>query len=151
MELHVTNGLEGVVQLIWIDRNGQPVSYGTIDPGAKKIQHTFAGHVWLLRSEDETALAACEAVDGTNEIVVNEARLEVMLKRRQNQSSRRDRRARDRNTNPPSPDGEYSVFVEDHNLWRKSVNDATAEPQQLSFDGTVENTFQKDASRRRLV
>ena len=151
VELHVTNELTMAAQLIWIDRSGQPVSYGTIAPGELKVQHTFAGHVWLLQSEDETALAAFEAVDGTNEIVVDEARLEAMAKRQQTQSSRRDRRSRDQNTNPPSPNGEYSVFVQDHNLWRKSATDSTDEAQQLTFDGTIENTFQKDASRGRLV
>ncbi|MDG1897534.1 MAG: prolyl oligopeptidase family serine peptidase, partial [Fuerstiella sp.] len=151
VELHVTNGLDSVIQLIWMGRDGQPVSYGTIDSGAKKIQHTFAGHVWLLKSADDTSLAAFEAVDGPNEIVVNAAGLQAMTERQNSQSSRRNRRPRDRDTNPPSPNGEHLAFVKYHDLWRMSAGDSTAEPQQLSLDGTVENTFQKDVSRRRLV
>jgi len=150
VELKVTNEMGAVVRLVWIDRDGQSVSYGSIDPGAKKIQHTFAGHVWLLKSEDDTSLAAFEAVDGLNEIVVDAASLKAMTERRMNRPSRRDRRTRDRNTNPPSPNGQYSAFVQNHNLWRKTFGDSSDRPQQLSTDGTVDNTFRKYGSLAQL-
>ncbi len=151
VELDITNELKTVVHLIWIDRSGQPQSYGTIAAGVSKTQHTFVGHVWLLKSADDTALAAFEAVDGLNQIHINEASLKAITQRRPSPPRRSGRRPMDKTRNSTSPNGEHSVFVKDHDAWRRTTGDSAAEPQQLSFDGTIENTFQKDASRARLV
>ncbi|MCP4510576.1 MAG: hypothetical protein GY826_29720, partial [Fuerstiella sp.] len=150
VELTVTNELNTVVHLIWIDRSSQPQSYGTIAPGATKTQHTFAGHVWLLKSADDTAVAAFEAVDGQNDIVVSKAALKAMTQQQQVRPSRRQQRPENNSRNATSPNKESSVFVRDHNVWRQDLSGSPAKPQQLSSDGTVENTFQKNASRGRV-
>jgi dipeptidyl aminopeptidase/acylaminoacyl peptidase len=46
-EIVLVNALDRPVRLFWVDPDGRPRAYGTLDPGAEKRQHTFAGHVWL--------------------------------------------------------------------------------------------------------
>ena len=149
VELVITNELKSAVKLVWMGRDGAPVSYGTIAAGGKKVQHTFAGHVWLLQSEDEKPMAAFESFDGPNEIIINDETLAATKKTQP--PKRRPRRDDRRNGNNQggSPDRKFTAFVKDYNLWLSS--DKGEEPRQLSDDATSENTFHKDASRARLV
>jgi hypothetical protein len=46
------NRLSETVRLFWVDAGGAHVPYGVIAAGEKHVQHTFAGHVWLVTSTD---------------------------------------------------------------------------------------------------
>lgn len=152
-ELEIHNQLAESVKLIWMDRSGEPQGYGSIPAGGTKTQHTFVGHVWLLQSADGKPLAAFEAVDGPNLIRVS---VETLAGVRQPSPAKRPgskRQSQNRDdARPVSPDGRWSAWVNDHNLWlRSSSDDNEAEPVQLSDDGTLEDSFHKDVSRRRMV
>ncbi|MCO6459388.1 MAG: hypothetical protein J5I93_29100, partial [Pirellulaceae bacterium] len=42
------------VRLFWIDAQGERKQYATLGPKEQHRQHTYAGHVWLVLSEDGT-------------------------------------------------------------------------------------------------
>lgn len=46
------------VALFWLDTEGQRHEYGTIQPGARRTQHTYAGHAWLVTGKDDKLLGA---------------------------------------------------------------------------------------------
>jgi hypothetical protein len=59
----IPNDSETTYELIWIDFQGKPKSYGFIKPHEVHTQKTFVGHVWLLTDEHgqcTTAFAATE-------------------------------------------------------------------------------------------
>jgi len=45
------------VTLYWIDSAGARHKYGTVPPGGRTSQGTFAGHVWLAAGPDDKAIA----------------------------------------------------------------------------------------------
>ncbi|MBE3070028.1 MAG: hypothetical protein IMZ66_07310 [Planctomycetes bacterium] len=45
------------VQLFWLDDQGKRRPYGTLDPGERRDQQTFATHVWLAADPDGRGLA----------------------------------------------------------------------------------------------
>lgn len=48
----VTNTSSETLNLYWIDQSGKLVSYGSIPPGATRMQDTSSTHVWELASDD---------------------------------------------------------------------------------------------------
>ena len=40
------------VQLMWINYDGEPISYGTIPSGGTHVQGTFVTHPWALQGGD---------------------------------------------------------------------------------------------------
>ncbi len=65
-EAHLTfqNRLDTPAQLVWIDRQGRRVPYGSIAPGASRRQHTFAGHAWLALDPSGDVIAGWVAEPG---------------------------------------------------------------------------------------
>lgn len=151
VELTLVNQLTADVELVWIDREGQPVSYGTMKAKSTRTQHTFVGHVWLLQSPEKKPLAAFEASDVNNEIVVSEQALKAIERPRPDRpSSGRNRRRA--TTTSTSPDGQWKAFGRDHNLWLEPTgNQKDSSEFALTRDGTPQNTFHKDASRARMI
>ncbi len=81
VELQITNELDSPVQLIWIDRNRRPVSYGSIASRGVRAQHTYVGHVWLLQSAKGAPLAAFEATADDVEIILDNESLAAVKNR----------------------------------------------------------------------
>lgn len=50
--VHFTNNHKVPIELFWIDRTGQPKSYGVIAPGNRQSQQTRPGAVWMIQSQD---------------------------------------------------------------------------------------------------
>jgi subtilisin family serine protease len=48
----VTNTSNETLNLYWVDRAGKLVAYGSIPPGATRMQDTSSTHVWELASDD---------------------------------------------------------------------------------------------------
>jgi hypothetical protein len=44
------------VDLFWADYQCKELDYGTIGPGASRLQQTYVGHVWRLRDTETGAL-----------------------------------------------------------------------------------------------
>ncbi len=155
VEFKVTNKSKTPIELVWIGRDGEEVPYHTIEPAKTIGQHTFAGHVWIVRHKGGATIAAFEVMDGTSEVVVDPEVIASELQALQNTSERTRRRGGRRTVTLTSPDGTRTPFVRDENLWLtvENAENSSGETQeiQLSFDATAGNTFQKDASRARLV
>lgn len=146
VELKITNQLAEDVDLIWMGRDGNPISYGKVSAKANRTQHTFVGHIWLLQAAGKP-LACFEAFDGPNEIIINKETLAAT--RRPQPKTKPDRKRKkptDKDAKPPG--GRHTAFVKDHDLW---LREADGEEIRLTNDASDGNSFQKDVSRSRLV
>ncbi len=149
-EIIVVNELDHPVQILWIDATLASKQYATVGAGGTHRQHTFAGHVWLFRNEDGSDVGCVEAGRTPTKVTLNEKTAESVRRseRRRNRPGR-GRRNTDQPTNPPSPDGRFSVFIKEHNIWLNTP--AEDSEVALSNDANAGNTFRKDASRDRSV
>ncbi|MEZ6059435.1 MAG: prolyl oligopeptidase family serine peptidase [Planctomycetaceae bacterium] len=149
-EFAIINELSHDVELIWIEGSGEHHSYGMIAPGKTRRQHTFVGHAWLLKSSDGSKLAAFVARRNNPDLKLNDAALANVRRGNESDGTRGRRPNRDVDQENVSPDGKWKAFVQDHDLWLKSTDDAVA-PVRLSQNASGSNTFQKDASRKRSL
>ncbi|MEQ9411444.1 MAG: prolyl oligopeptidase family serine peptidase [Fuerstiella sp.] len=115
VELRFRNDLDDEIELVWIDRSGQPVSYGKVTGRGRKTQHTFAGHVWLVKAADGRSLACFEADSGPNDILISDETLTQVETARPRSPERSQNKSRSADTR--SPDGSLIATVRDHNLW----------------------------------
>ncbi|MDE2126071.1 MAG: DPP IV N-terminal domain-containing protein [Armatimonadetes bacterium] len=109
----------------WLDGAGNRRSYGQVEPGRSKTQHTFAGHVWLITSAENVPLAVFRAEPLAAAAVVT--------------GPVRDNPEPRAAAGYASPDGKWRALVKDHNLW---LTDAGSGAQsQLSADGSAANAY----------
>ena len=66
--LTVTNSADAPIQMWWINGAGTLVQYGTVQPGATRVQPTFEDHNWVLRDLDGNIL---ELIEGAPNQTVN--------------------------------------------------------------------------------
>lgn len=82
VNLKFQNQLEAPVELIWIDAQGQPRSYGVVASGQSNDMSTYRSHVWLVRSQDGVNLALVEAeYDGQEATIASSAGIEIVVPR----------------------------------------------------------------------
>ena len=148
-EIVLTNSLDHAVVMFWISTDGQERQYQTVAPGKICRQHTFAGHTWLFKREDNSPLGCATAAAGDNPWNLTVECLAGVTVR----EPRRGRRSRAagqpavENTN--SPDGQWQPFVREHGLWLKSLKDQ--QEFALAADGLPQKTFRRDAQRARAI
>ncbi len=149
-EVIVTNKLTSAVLLSWVDSDRNQRSYGRIEPGETRRQHTFAGHVWLFKFENGDDIGCIRAVNGGTSITLDDQAV-VNVRRNETRPPRRGRRSEpDSNaTASKSPDGVHEAFVRDHNLWLRKTGDGSE--TQLTTDADVSHTMHRDVSRERLI
>jgi dipeptidyl aminopeptidase/acylaminoacyl peptidase len=142
--IHFENRLAETILLYWSNTEGKRQAYGRLEPGAKRRQHTFAGHIWLATREDGEILAVFEAADHAARAVVD------------GREPQARRRVRERNTRTgnmaeyvASPDETWRAFVRDHNLWLRET--ATGRERPLSLEGNANDSYHRDVQRSRLV
>ncbi len=129
------NRTDQPVRLLWIDRSGKRVDYGQLEPGGERDQSTYAGHVWLVASEDDQPLAVFQATDEFGVAVVGGGPpagtpLEP-LDESDASSSRRDAAV--------SPDGKWRATIRDFNLWL--VPTGEGHELQLSHNGCADDAY----------
>jgi dipeptidyl aminopeptidase/acylaminoacyl peptidase len=127
------NRTAGEVELFWLNTDGQRQSYGKLDAGEERNQHTFAGHVWLAVDAEGRTLAVFQAEErpGRAEIAAGTA---ADRPRRPPGSRRRGSTPRD-----TSPDGKWRAYVKDHNLMVRSLEDG--DEVALSSDGSAGDAY----------
>jgi dipeptidyl-peptidase 4 len=111
----------------WIATDGARKQYGTIKPGEKREQHTYAGHVWSVETPAGETLGIFEASEGEGEAVI-----EVPAK-----APRRESR-------PPreaASAGPWTPFLREHNVWVRHRE--SGEEIQLSRDGKAEDAYRQ--------
>ncbi len=131
------NRTAGAVELFWLDPSGNRVSYGKVPAGQQRDMSTYAGHVWLV-ADDHGASMVVFVADET--AAVAEITGEPPRRRPGGFFGGRRRGGRggrggfgNRGGSAQSPDGKWTAFVRDHNLFVRG-NDG-GEETQLSTDG----------------
>jgi len=138
------NNLSEAVKLFWVDNSGNRQTYGEIQPGQQREQHTFEKHVWLITDAagDSLALFIAQARGAT-----------AVIDGKAPKPRERERRSRDRDeeaaTFVRSPDAQWDAFVRNDNLWLRRFADGVE--KQLSADASQTNTFHRDAIRNRAI
>ncbi len=75
-----TNMQRAKVELFWMDGDGKPKSYGTIDPGARQTQSTRPGAVWMVQdASDHKPLGYFRIGDRTAQAVIPAAKPNVVV------------------------------------------------------------------------
>lgn len=132
-ELLFSNETERSVELFWLDGRGARQSYGMVEPGDTRDQHTFAGHVWLATDSEGTVIAAFRA---------HESRQPAQITGQNVPTRSRSRSRRRSYPSRTSPDGRWQVDIRNSNLWVIGEGDeANAAAQQVTFDGTEEQPY----------
>lgn len=142
-EFTIQNELQQDVELFWVATDGSHRSYGTIIKGSARTQHTFVGHVWLLKTTLGEVLG-CFAATADDHVRLTDMLLANV--RRDNNDPKRDRENVDSHEQSPV-DHEWSTLVRDDNLWIRRGDDEI----QMTSDATASHTFSKVASYRRLI
>ena len=145
IEFTLENRLDQSVQLFWIDTRGIEQSYGSIEPAAARTQHTYEEHIWLLKSAEGEPLG-CFAARAGDQIVIDQSAIDNVRRESRRGGGRSDGRRggsrrwnsrADRDRRFASPDGKWTVFVRDYDLWLRSGDDEIL----LSGDGSEGNSF----------
>ena len=67
------NGTKAEIAYYWVDYEGNEKSYGKVAPDAFVNQHTYVGHVWLIKDVDGNNLAVFRAEAETGRVLVSTA------------------------------------------------------------------------------
>ncbi|MGD8500835.1 MAG: DPP IV N-terminal domain-containing protein [Phycisphaerales bacterium] len=128
------NHTTGDVEVYWIDADRQRRHYATVRAGEQHRQHTYAGHVWLVTDKSGKRGVVFVAAEEAGEAVINEESLREEFDRSESGRRAGQRRAE-------SPDGKWSAFVRDYNLYVRSLEDDSE--IALSEDGTEEHSYEE--------
>lgn len=153
VDIEIVNQLSEPIELVWIDWEGEPQSYGMLDAGQSRQMGTYQDHVWLLKRGEQNVgcfLAKTNLVLEVNSsLIENVIRDRTRGERTRRRTPPRQGRTRENAGFVTSPDRNFEAFVQDHNLWLRGVKEA--DPLPLTDDATVDHSFRRDASRDRLV
>ncbi len=132
-ELTFVNRTKGEVVLFWLDTAARRRSYGKLAAGRQHKQHTYAGHVWEVVDAGGTVLAVFRAEEKPARAVIT-AKAATYRRRRRVEGPQERAGPRD-----DSPDGKWTAFVKDHNVFLRSRDDDGE--IQLSTDGGAEGSY----------
>lgn len=128
------------ISLVWRDPSGEAHTYGTVEPGGRHEQHTFAGHVWQALDERGRELARARATAAPRTLTVTASLIEP-IEPVQTEAPRGPRGNRERPESPSmSPDGVWRAFIRNNNVWIRRVEGG--EEFALSEDGRPDNRYQ---------
>ncbi len=148
----VKNEWDQPVQLFWIDREGRERKYQDLKPGEQVQQHTYVGHVWLLKTSQGNRLG-CFQAKAAEVFIVNQALLGEVV--RSPRSRRRRSSGLGRNwgsRRADSPNDQWRAMVRDHNFWlMPTADDSTNEAIALSHDANMGDSFQRLGNGQRWL
>lgn len=122
------NRLAGSAELFWVSDDGSKQSYGKVEPGKSRDQHTFGGHRWEIHNDKGESLGIVVADDNGSEVTIDGRKFEPAPTPRR----RRDGNRTERNDGR-SPDGKWTASVVDYNVVVNSTD--SGESISLSDDG----------------
>ena len=64
------NGTKTEIAYYWVDYEGNEKFYGKIAPDAFVNQHTYAGHIWVIKDTNESNRAVFRAEEKTGRVLV---------------------------------------------------------------------------------
>ena len=124
-QISVHNQLNEPVDLLWINRSGDYVTYGQIAPKQTRKQHTYAGHIWMVRTKLQSG---CFRAQTKGKISITRAALKNVEQRRPTDYRWFGSRS------PLAPDQGLQAELDGHNL---SIGQ-----ERITFDGTPNSTYQ---------
>ena len=128
------NDLEQEVELYWINTDNEEQEYGTLAAGEKKEQHTFVGHVWVVKMKGQRMpVAVFQAVAEPHVATIEQPE---MMRGRRGGGGGMPPMGGMRGPRGPrgvSPDKKWEAFIKDHNVYVRNAE--TKEETQLSKDG----------------
>ena len=65
------NLTEAEMAYYWVDGDGEERYYGKVADGDFVNQHTYAGHIWLVKDANESNIAVFRAEDKTGRALVD--------------------------------------------------------------------------------
>jgi len=128
------NRTTGDVEIYWIDSERQRQHYASVRAGEQHRQHTYAGHVWLVTDKAGKRGVVFVATEEPGEAVIDEKCLREDIG-----GSRSGRRGGQRRAE--SPNGKWSAFVRDHNLYVRKLQGGSE--IALSSDGTEGDAYEE--------
>ena len=143
------NRTKKTIEIYWLDSQRQRKHYATVAPDGRHRQHTFSGHVWLVTDKDGKVLVTFMAEEEPADAVIDEQTIQRAAKNR----GPRLRGRRDPGARAQSPNGKWSAFIKDYNLYVQNLE--TEEETALTDNGTEEdaysNRFQWSPDSTKLV
>jgi len=124
-QLTFVNRTNQTVTLNWVDGDGKRTAYGTLKPGEERVQHTYAGHLWVAVGANGRTVAGFLAGDVPQVAVIEAVRGQGRPQR---------------GPQGTSPDGKWQVAVRGYNAYLKEL--ATGTETQLTTDGTKDNAYE---------
>ena len=133
----MSTATDGEVSLFWLTTEGERTPYGTIKPGERHAQHTYAGHVWLVLDKAGRSLGVFEATEDRSTAIVDGKAPTTRP------APRERRRQRSQRPGAESPDSKWTAFIKDNNLWIRAKDGN--EEHGLSEDGRPGNGYSLDS------
>ncbi|HEY2585886.1 MAG TPA: DPP IV N-terminal domain-containing protein, partial [Tepidisphaeraceae bacterium] len=109
------------VEIYWLPPSGERMHYATLQPRQQYLQHTFAGHVWLVTDEAGRRLAVFEAPESAGLAIIN-GKASPATRPAAATPARSRRRNRGGMAGVASPDGKWAAVVKDGNLFLQEKN-----------------------------
>jgi dipeptidyl-peptidase-4 len=132
-EITFDNQTSREVEIFWLDEAGARQSYGKVEAGGRKAQHTFSGHVWLVVDERGETRGVFEATDKPDVATIADERSQATRQRPQAGQQRREPSNR-------SSDGKWTVSIKEQNVFIRGEDGAEI---QLSTDGKEGNGYRR--------
>ncbi len=136
-EITFVNKTQSRIELIWLSTEGDRRSYGKLDPGSRRPQHTYSGHVWLVIDEEGKEFAIFV---GEDEPLLAEIEGIVDQMPPQRSQRREGRRRPDRPSQDRSPDSGWQAFLRDGNVYLRELDGGAEHP--LTDDASDESFYQ---------
>ncbi len=136
-EIEFANNTDSTVELFWLSTDGQRRSYGTLEPGGRRRQHTFSGHVWLAISEKGEELVVFVGEDKPL-LAEIEGVVTTMPPPRSGRGIDLDRR--EWPSQARSPDGRWEAFLRDGDIHVRDVVSRSEFP--LTEDASDQCSYQ---------
>ena len=118
-EITFVNKTDARVELLWLSTDGNRRSYGKLEPGARRSQHTFSGHVWLVIDESGKELVV---FIGEDEPVLAEIDGAVDKMPPELAEHHEGRPRRNRSSEDKSPDGQWQAFLREDNVYLRRLD-----------------------------
>ena len=116
------NTLDTTVDVFWINQEGESIPYGSVPAKEEREQHTYEGHVWVIKTPAGDTLAVIEA-GATIETILIDGKGITSEKEAPKTAER----------GVISPDGKWSAFVEKGVVMLRNISEKAEVPLKVNL------------------
>jgi dipeptidyl-peptidase-4 len=117
------------VQVFWNGTDGVRVQYGSLKPGERRTQNTYAGHVWIIVNARGRVIGVYEATEVPGTAIIDGKTPGRGTRGGGGPQVRRG----------DSPDGKTTALVKDFNVWLRDKE--TGQEAALTTDGKADDFY----------